>query len=102
MLTFRGGAHFNYYHHYADKGAMFDWVAKLGLTTPDAAATAVHDDGVEDGRDRMHAVEVVGQPSCRLRVPGREDPRRLQASQDVDAARRADSLGSLRENVRCS
>ncbi len=39
MLTFRGGAHYNYYHHYADKGAMFDWVAHLGLTTPDAAAT---------------------------------------------------------------
>ena len=39
MLTFRGGAHYNYYHHYADKGAMFDWVAKFGLTTPDMAAT---------------------------------------------------------------
>jgi GPH family glycoside/pentoside/hexuronide:cation symporter len=34
MLTFRGGAHYNLYHHYADKGAMFDFVAKLGLTTP--------------------------------------------------------------------
>jgi len=39
MLTFRGGAHYNYYHHYADKGAMFDWVAQLGLTTPDLAPT---------------------------------------------------------------
>jgi Na+/melibiose symporter-like transporter len=39
MLTFRGGAHFNYYHHYADKGAMFDFVATLGLTTPDLAPT---------------------------------------------------------------
>jgi GPH family glycoside/pentoside/hexuronide:cation symporter len=39
MLTFRGGAHYNYYHHYADKGAMFDWVAKFGLTTPDMAPT---------------------------------------------------------------
>jgi len=39
MLTFRGGAHYNYYHHYADKGAMFDWVAKLGLTTPGMAPT---------------------------------------------------------------
>jgi GPH family glycoside/pentoside/hexuronide:cation symporter len=39
MLTFRGGAHYNYYHHYADKGAMFDWVAMLGLTTPDLAST---------------------------------------------------------------
>jgi GPH family glycoside/pentoside/hexuronide:cation symporter len=39
MLTFRGGAHYNYYHHYADKGAMFDFVAKLGLTTPQVAST---------------------------------------------------------------
>ncbi|QYM77610.1 MFS transporter [Horticoccus luteus] len=33
MLAYRGGAHYNYYHHYADKAAMFDFVAKLGLTT---------------------------------------------------------------------
>jgi len=39
MLTFRGGAHYNYYHHYADKAAMFDFVARLGLTTPDLAPT---------------------------------------------------------------
>ncbi len=38
MLAYRGGAHYNYYHHYADKAAMFDFVAKLGLTTPDLAA----------------------------------------------------------------
>ncbi len=37
VLAYRGGAHYNYYHHYADKAAMFDFVAKLGLTTPDAA-----------------------------------------------------------------
>ncbi len=37
MLVYRGNAHFNYYHHYADKAAMFDFVAKLGLTTPDMA-----------------------------------------------------------------
>ncbi len=36
MLSYRGGAHYNFYHHYADKAAMFDFVAKLGLTTPDA------------------------------------------------------------------
>ncbi|MEO6002966.1 MAG: glycoside-pentoside-hexuronide (GPH):cation symporter [Opitutus sp.] len=35
MLTYRGGAHYNLYHHYADKGAMFDFVQKLGLTTPE-------------------------------------------------------------------
>lgn len=34
MLALRGGAHYNYYHHYADKAAMFDFVATLGLTTP--------------------------------------------------------------------
>lgn len=39
MLALRGGAHYNYYHHYADKAAMFDVVAALGLTTPDAAGT---------------------------------------------------------------
>jgi len=32
MLALRGGAHYNYYHHYADKGAMYDFVAMLGLT----------------------------------------------------------------------
>lgn len=37
MLSFRGGAHYNYYHHYADKAAMFDFVEKLGLTTGEAA-----------------------------------------------------------------
>jgi Na+/melibiose symporter-like transporter len=39
MLSLRGGAHFNYYHHYVDKAAMFDFVAALGLTTPDPAGT---------------------------------------------------------------
>jgi glycoside/pentoside/hexuronide:cation symporter, GPH family len=37
MLAYRGGAHYNYYHHYADKAAMFDFVDKLGLTRIDAA-----------------------------------------------------------------
>jgi GPH family glycoside/pentoside/hexuronide:cation symporter len=39
MLALRGGAHFNYYHHYADKAAMFDFLETVGLTTPDAAGT---------------------------------------------------------------
>jgi Na+/melibiose symporter-like transporter len=39
MLALRGGAHYNYYHHYADKAAMFDFVAALGLTTPDMTPT---------------------------------------------------------------
>ena len=37
ILSFRGGALYNYYHHYADKAAMFDFVAKFGLVAaPDA------------------------------------------------------------------
>jgi glycoside/pentoside/hexuronide:cation symporter, GPH family len=32
ILSFRGGALYNYYHHYADKAAMFDFIQKLGLT----------------------------------------------------------------------
>ncbi len=33
MLALRGGAHYNYYHHYADKAAMFEFLGLLGLTT---------------------------------------------------------------------
>jgi Na+/melibiose symporter-like transporter len=32
ILSFRGGALYNYYHHYADKTAMYDFAAKMGLT----------------------------------------------------------------------
>ena len=32
ILAFRGGALYNYYHHYAEKAAMYDFLAKLGLT----------------------------------------------------------------------
>ena len=39
MLSLRGGAHYNYYHHYVDKAAMFDFVTALGLTTPDPGGT---------------------------------------------------------------
>ncbi len=39
MLSFRGGAHYNYYHHFADKAAMFDFVEKLGLTTAAPASS---------------------------------------------------------------
>lgn len=40
ILSFRGGALYNYYHHYVDKAAMFDFVQKLGLTAAtDAPAT---------------------------------------------------------------
>jgi GPH family glycoside/pentoside/hexuronide:cation symporter len=34
ILSFRGGALYNYYHHYADKASMYDFVAQLGLTAP--------------------------------------------------------------------
>lgn len=32
ILSFRGGALYNYYHYYADKSSMYDFVAKAGLT----------------------------------------------------------------------
>src|SRR5262245_35859913 len=31
IISLRGGAFYNYYHYYADKTAMFDWLATLGL-----------------------------------------------------------------------
>jgi Na+/melibiose symporter-like transporter len=34
ILSFRGGALYNYYHQYADKAAMFDFLDKLHLTAP--------------------------------------------------------------------
>jgi Na+/melibiose symporter-like transporter len=37
ILSFRGGALYNYYHHYADKAAMFDCVERLGLAAPAGA-----------------------------------------------------------------
>jgi Na+/melibiose symporter-like transporter len=40
ILSFRGGALYNYYHHVADKAAMFDFVEKLGLTAPALSAEA--------------------------------------------------------------
>jgi Na+/melibiose symporter-like transporter len=32
ILSYRGGALYNYYHHYADRAAMFSFVENLGLT----------------------------------------------------------------------
>jgi GPH family glycoside/pentoside/hexuronide:cation symporter len=46
ILSFRGGALYNYYHHYADKAAMFDFVEKLGLTAPALAAEAAKPAGL--------------------------------------------------------
>ena len=41
ILSFRGGALYNYYLQYADKAALFDWLQSLGLTLP-AGAPAPH------------------------------------------------------------
>jgi Na+/melibiose symporter-like transporter len=46
ILSFRGGAFYNYYHHYADPGAMYDWLQHLGLTAPALAADAPKPTGV--------------------------------------------------------
>ena len=46
MLSFRGGATYNYYHHYADKAAMFDWVKQLGLAAPALAPDAPRPGGI--------------------------------------------------------
>ena len=46
ILSFRGGATYNYYHHFADKAAMFDWVHQLGLTAPALAPDAPKPGGV--------------------------------------------------------
>jgi glycoside/pentoside/hexuronide:cation symporter, GPH family len=46
ILSFRGGALYNYYHQYADKTAMFDWLQWLGLTAPALAAGQTAPGGV--------------------------------------------------------
>jgi Na+/melibiose symporter-like transporter len=40
ILSFRGGALYNYYVHYAEKGALYDWVQKLGLVVPAGASVS--------------------------------------------------------------
>jgi GPH family glycoside/pentoside/hexuronide:cation symporter len=40
ILSFRGGALYNYYHHFADRAAMYDFVQQLGLvSTADSPKT---------------------------------------------------------------
>jgi glycoside/pentoside/hexuronide:cation symporter, GPH family len=46
ILSLRGGANYNYYHHYADPAAMFDVVEKLGLTAPALAPGAPAPHGI--------------------------------------------------------
>lgn len=36
ILSFRGGALYNYYHHYADKDALCHWLQNIGLTATPA------------------------------------------------------------------
>jgi GPH family glycoside/pentoside/hexuronide:cation symporter len=45
-LSFRGRAFYDYYHSYADQGALFDWLSNLGLTAPPAAAGAAPEGGL--------------------------------------------------------
>lgn len=40
ILSLRGGAHYNYYHWFADKAALYDWLQTLGLTAPPLAPGA--------------------------------------------------------------
>jgi len=46
ILSFRGGALYNYYHQYADKSAMFDLLQTLGLTREPLAAGAPRPGGL--------------------------------------------------------
>jgi glycoside/pentoside/hexuronide:cation symporter, GPH family len=39
ILTFRGGALYNYYFHCVDKAAMFDWLSQFGLVLPAGAGS---------------------------------------------------------------
>ncbi len=38
ILSFRGGALYDYYHYYADKASMYDFLQKLGLVVPAGAS----------------------------------------------------------------
>jgi GPH family glycoside/pentoside/hexuronide:cation symporter len=38
IISLRGGAFYNYYHYYAEPTAMFDWLARVGLTAAPSAA----------------------------------------------------------------
>ena len=46
ILSLKGGAFYNYYHYYADKGAMYDWLQSLHLTAAPLAENAPHPGGV--------------------------------------------------------
>ena len=40
ILSFRGGALYNYYHHYADKAAMYAWLQKFGFVAAPGAPSS--------------------------------------------------------------
>jgi len=46
ILSFRGAAWYNYFHYYADKAAMYDWLQGLGLTAPALAPGAIAPGGI--------------------------------------------------------
>jgi Na+/melibiose symporter-like transporter len=46
ILSFRGGALYNYYHHYADRAAMFDALHRIGLTAAPLAPGAPRPSGI--------------------------------------------------------
>jgi Na+/melibiose symporter-like transporter len=46
ILSMRGGAHYNYYHSFADKSALFDWLQSIGLTAAPLAPGAATPSGV--------------------------------------------------------
>jgi glycoside/pentoside/hexuronide:cation symporter, GPH family len=46
ILSFRGAALYNYYHHFADKAALYDWVQSLGLTAPSLVPGASASGGI--------------------------------------------------------
>jgi Na+/melibiose symporter-like transporter len=48
ILSLKGGAFYNYYHYYADKAAMYDWLQMLHLTAPPANEAARSSSGLLD------------------------------------------------------
>jgi Na+/melibiose symporter-like transporter len=46
ILSFRGSAWYNYFHYYADKAAMYDWLQSLHLTAPALAQGATAPGGL--------------------------------------------------------
>jgi GPH family glycoside/pentoside/hexuronide:cation symporter len=46
LISLQGGALYNYFHSYADKGAMFDWLQSIHLTAAPVAAGAAAPGGV--------------------------------------------------------